>query len=537
MKVLENSQIVRIIPLLIAVCLVSIPAQAKYGGGSGTADDPYQIATAADLIALGEDPNDYDKDFILTADIDLDPNLPGRKVFDKAVIAPATLTGPGPTVPLLRGTPFAGVFDGNGHTISHLTTTGGGFLGLFGWLASGAEVRGLGVVDVNITGSSNVAGGLVGSSEGALTGCYSTGVVRGRGCVGGLAGDIERGTVTACYSTAAASGVGFVGGLVGCSQWAHVTDCYSTGAVKGSGDDAYVGYVGGLVGYNGPDTTLTDCYSTGAVGGSGDHAYVGGLVGANAESGFISHCHSTATVEGSGYYASVGGLAGENSGSVTQCYSAGAVKGSGDYASVGGLVGKAWSQSAVTRCYSTAMVSGTYCGTYPAVGGLLGFNAGHVTQCYSTGSVSGLACTASVGGLVGEAWGGTVTTSFWDTHTSGQTTSAGGTGKTTAEMQTASTFIDARWDFVSESQNGTEDIWAICEGLDYPKLAWQFVIGDYNGDNQADFMDFCIFGQRWLATDSSFWCPGGGTDLTNDGLVNWQDLMVLADSWLTGMAQ
>ena len=49
--------------------------------------DPYQIATAADLIALGETPADYDKHFILTADIDLDPNLPGRKVFDKAVIA------------------------------------------------------------------------------------------------------------------------------------------------------------------------------------------------------------------------------------------------------------------------------------------------------------------------------------------------------------------------------------------------------------------------------------------------------------------
>ena len=51
---------------------------------------PYQIATAADLIALGETPEDYDKHFILTADIDLDPNLPGRKVFDKAVIAADT---------------------------------------------------------------------------------------------------------------------------------------------------------------------------------------------------------------------------------------------------------------------------------------------------------------------------------------------------------------------------------------------------------------------------------------------------------------
>jgi len=49
----------------------------KYSGGSGTPDDPYQIATAAYLIALGDTPEDYDKHFILTADIDLDPNLPG----------------------------------------------------------------------------------------------------------------------------------------------------------------------------------------------------------------------------------------------------------------------------------------------------------------------------------------------------------------------------------------------------------------------------------------------------------------------------
>jgi hypothetical protein len=89
---------------------------------------------------------------------------------------------------------------------------------------------------------------------------------------------------------------------------------------------------------------------------------------------------------------------------------------------------------------------------------------------------------------------------------------------------------------VAESQNGTEYIWCVCEGADYPKLAWQFVIADFDGDGDTDFMDFCIFGQRWLGTDSSFWCGGGGTDLTNDGLVNWQDLTVLAESWLTGLA-
>ena len=57
--------------------------------------------------------------------------------------------------------------------------------------------------------------------------------------------------------------------------------------------------------------------------------------------------------------------------------------------------------------------------------------------------------------------GGPWTHSFWDTQTSGQAASAGGTGKTTAEMQMASTFLEAGWDFVGETANGTEDIWWI----------------------------------------------------------------------------
>ena len=80
----------RTLLLTLTTCLLVLPVQAKYSGGSGTAKDPYQIATTAHLIALGETPADYGKHFVMTADIDLDPNLPGRKVFDKAVIAPDT---------------------------------------------------------------------------------------------------------------------------------------------------------------------------------------------------------------------------------------------------------------------------------------------------------------------------------------------------------------------------------------------------------------------------------------------------------------
>ena len=252
-------------------------APCKYSGGSGTAKDPYQIATAADLIALGEDPNDYDKHFILTADIDLDPNLPGRKVFNKAVIAPDT--DPNDVHPWYEATPFigpafTGVFDGKGHTILRLTITGTRYLGLFGGLGSAGEVKNLGVVDVNITGSGDSIGGLVGTSNHAsvVAQCYITGSVSGKGYIGGLAG-YNGGIVTQCYSTAAVQGArttngydGGVGGLVG-ENFGTLADCYSIGSVGCYSPNSYYrvkSTAGGLVGRNGMLANswaiVTDCF-------------------------------------------------------------------------------------------------------------------------------------------------------------------------------------------------------------------------------------------------------------------------------------
>ena len=57
-----------------------------------------------------------------------------------------------------------------------------------------------------------------------------------------------------------------------------------------------------------------------------------------------------------------------------------------------------------------------------------------------------------------------------DTQTSGRASSIAGRGLTTAEMQTASTFLEFGWDFIDETENGTDDIWWILEGQDYPRL-------------------------------------------------------------------
>jgi len=109
-----------------------------------------------------------------------------------------------------------------------------------------------------------------------------------------------------------------------------------------------------------------------------------------------------------------------------------------------------------------------------------------ISNCYSTGSASGTG--DSLGGLVGYNYG-PISRSFWDVITSGWTTSAGGIGKTTAEMKTINTFTEAGWDFL--------EIWLINEGATYPVLR-QEIRSDLNGDGGVDMLDFAIFADHWL---------------------------------------
>ncbi|NIQ74213.1 MAG: hypothetical protein GWN80_01420, partial [Gammaproteobacteria bacterium] len=290
---------------------------------------------------------------------------------------------------------FAGVFDGNGHTISNFnyTSIDKSHIGLFGFVKAG-QIKNLGLIDPNIyAGTGNYVGSLVGRlSGGAITGCYvKGGCVLGHYNVGGLVGKI--------YSTAT------------------ITNCYAISSVKGWS------HVGGLVGYN-SGNSITNCCSNGSVLGT---AHVGGLVGSNG--GTITNC-------------------------ITNCYSTGSASGEGH---VGGLVGA--NIGRISNCYSTGDISGDR-----VVGGLVGGNGGTITNCYSTGSVSG---DERFGGLVGSSEG-TVSASFWDFQTSSPSTSAGGVGLTTAEMQTASTFI--AW--------GCENGWTIEEGVDYPRLVWENAPGE-----------------------------------------------------------
>jgi hypothetical protein len=350
---------------------------SRYSGGTGTPEDPYRIATPEDLLALAADTGDYGKYFVLIADIDLDSNLPGNQIFTAAVIAPDTNNANWE----FDGVAFSGVFDGAGHKIINLTINtngvGNDFLGLFGDIGYGGEVKNLCLENVITTGGNEsiYLGGLVGYTtvSSSISNCYSTGDVAGgnnSGRLGGLVGNNDGGNISNCYSTGNVTGTYSLGGLVGCHQ---------------------------LVG------SISNCYSTGAVTGGAGSSNIGGLAGHNE--GSISNCHSTGDVAGGVGSPNLGGLVGVNTGSII-------------------------------NCYSTGNVTGTY-----DLGGLVGVNTGSISDCY-----------------------------FLDT--SGPDNDLG-EPLTDTQMKKQSSFVG--WDFVGETANGPNDIWAICEGVSFPKLAWQLV--------------------------------------------------------------
>jgi len=270
--------------------------------------------------------------------------------------------------------------------------------------------------------------------------------------------------------------------------------------------------VGSLTGYLN-ERSITNCYAKGAVVSGGN--YVGGLVGSNT--GIITNCCSTGSVSGDAYVGGLVGLIGD--GIVTMCYSKAGVSGNRN---VGGLVGKTGKEtSEVKYCYATGNVEG---GTY--VGGLVGqVERGAAYQCYSTGSVLG---DQNVGGLAGYIRVlGTILHCFWDTQTSGQPTSADGTGNTTAEMQTMSTFTSSGWNFW--------DFWTICEGTNYPVLQWQIPVADFLCPDGVNFVDFALFASHWGLNNcnpANYYCDY--TDLNQSGSVDFRDLEIFTEHWLEG---
>lgn len=330
--------------------------------------------------------------------------------------------------------PFKGKFNGNGYKIKNLyiNRSNDEFIGLFSYIYLGGEVDNLGIEGCDVRGY-NYVGGLAGANGYCdyYNNCYKGGIISNS------------------YTTGSVSGYEEIGGLVGSNE-GTISNSFSRSSM--SGDSA----VGGLVGTNWKEGTIISSYSICLV--IGDH-WLGGLVGSNgfydvegnAYGGTIENSYSISSVEGTGW--SVGGFAGGNGGRISNCYSTGGVSG---YRSVAGLTGGNVEGGIIENSYSMSSVEGYY-----QVGGLVGYNYySTILDSYSTGLVNGL---QNIGGLVGYNEEATVSDSYWNVQTSGQENSAGGEGKTTAEMIRRSTYVG--WDFTT--------IWVIIERQSYPYLIWQ----------------------------------------------------------------
>ncbi len=428
----------REIILLMCLMLQSSALSVEFAGGTGEPNDPYQIATAEQLIAIGSDPNLLDKSFVLVADIDLDPNLPGGRVFKDALIAQDDCDGVSGHV----GPSFDGILDGQGHTIANLHIEGkyGYDAALFG-IFSGL-VKDLRLTDV---------------------------VVSGTPC-GAIASFNLCGMILRCSVTGQVSGIEIVGGLVGSSWDASLVDCVAQVQVTGEDNvGGMVGVTGGIVDVTGGIVSVTGsslmrCKVQAEVSG---HQKVGGLVGIGSY-GQIHECRATGTVIGSD---DVGGLIG-SSGMMIWRSSANCEVTAEQIA--GGLAGSAHRGSGllIADCYAQGSVTGSI------VGGLVGrSHHAQFMNCYAACELFPMEAESTdplVGGLFGDIfvpnWAPMTAACSWDAELSGVAISTGshpielGTGLTTEQMQDEDVFRSAGWDF--------SNIWMICEG-DYPRLQWE----------------------------------------------------------------
>ena len=385
----------KLLSLLLALCLVMalVPVSAfaedaqninvwdgstaaVFAGGTGTAENPYQIANGAELAYLASSVNSgetyEDKYFVLTANINLNglPWTPIANSFSDA---------------LFGGTDyriFAGNFDGKGYTISNVsigsetTPFESDVFGLFG--ATGGKISNLNLDTVSIHGVAKIAsgyvvgiaGGLVGSSAGSIENCHVTGLAMDMSApsngyaaaywVGGLVGALDGAQlINECSvsgSITEKAGKGSIGGLIGeLGKAAKITYSRSDVTVNVKADSRGGANVGGFIGKgNGKtdaETIIRNCYATGNVtGGAYTGGFAGGLWGLN-----IKNCYASGNVsQAAAAMASFVGTDASDSnyyGSITNCFTTGIVTGSSPFRYAFAEQSSATKRSEITNCY------------------------------------------------------------------------------------------------------------------------------------------------------------------------------------------
>lgn len=281
--------------LLVLVMVFSLMPAALAAdtlSGSGTEDDPYLLATAADLKAFRDMANAEASSKLcatLTADIDLGgeawtPFEPSGYVTEA----------------------YAGTFDGANHTIKGLSvnSTSSKGVGLFGTVC-GATIKNL-KVEGNVSASNSAfVGGIVGRTQTSATidSCSFAGAVTSTkksgssNATAGIVGRVNAGTlaVTNCANLSDVTGSGSAAGILGYAGNTKVTieNCYNSGAISGQNYASGICSIG--TGKNGKTGKIGNCYNVGTITGTSDGAYYAGI-SANFQ-GAISNSYYAAPVE------------------------------------------------------------------------------------------------------------------------------------------------------------------------------------------------------------------------------------------------
>jgi hypothetical protein len=217
--------------ITLAVSYSPFTQAAAYGGGTGTALSPYQIWTPQQMNTIGANPADWNKHFVLMDNIDM--SIYTSMQYN--IIGNST-------------TKFTGSFEGNGKKISNFTIIASDcdYIGLFGYLSTGGQIKNVGVENINVIGR-NYVGGIVGyNSYGIIKYSYATGSVCGTRYIGGLVGENPySGVIESSYAACSVNATTYnAGGLVGYNSGGTIIACYAIGSVS-----APIG-IGGLVGAN-----------------------------------------------------------------------------------------------------------------------------------------------------------------------------------------------------------------------------------------------------------------------------------------------
>ncbi|MBN2511623.1 MAG: hypothetical protein JXB18_01670, partial [Sedimentisphaerales bacterium] len=285
--------------LFVLSALIPSACAGRYSGGTGLGKLPYLIGTVDDWQELIDTPADWDRGFMLIADID----------FEGQTIAPvAPDTGPGPG---FQGPKFTGTLDGKGFILKNavINQPTQDYAGAFGFVGAGAEILNLRIKNFTVTGQGST-GILAGENEGAIRRCLALGTVSASGdYTGGLVG-YNNGTIILSCAQGIVTGVAgwHRGGLAGYNT-ATLSNCYAAGTVLGTGN-----VLGGLVGTL-DGGSVTQCYSSCRIDSSA--SYTGGLI-AYSDSGTVSSSYWDTVLSGKAASAGGAGAAGKTTDQMKQ---------------------------------------------------------------------------------------------------------------------------------------------------------------------------------------------------------------------------